>query len=67
LLTKTAAVRADRDAKCPLFKKFLKRITSDVATTSSIGVIILFLSFAFFATFAAMIYPIISAATPNAN
>jgi putative DNA primase/helicase len=29
LLTKIAPVRADRDAKCPLFKKFLKRITGD--------------------------------------
>jgi putative DNA primase/helicase len=31
LLTKIAPVRADRDAKCPLFKKFLKRITGDDA------------------------------------
>jgi putative DNA primase/helicase len=29
LLTKMAPVRADRSAKCPLFKKFLKRITGD--------------------------------------
>jgi putative DNA primase/helicase len=29
LLTKIAPVRADRSAKCPLFKKFLKRITGD--------------------------------------
>ena len=28
LLTKIAPVHADRDAKCPLFKKFLKRITA---------------------------------------
>jgi putative DNA primase/helicase len=31
LLTKIAPVRADRSAKCPLFKKFLKRITGDDA------------------------------------
>ena len=31
LLTKMAPVRADRGAKCPLFKKFLKRITGDDA------------------------------------
>ena len=31
LLTKMAPVRADRSAKCPLFKKFLKRITGDDA------------------------------------
>ena len=31
LLTKMAPVRADRQAKCPLFKKFLKRITGDDA------------------------------------
>ena len=31
LLTKMAPVRADRRAKCPLFKKFLKRITGDDA------------------------------------
>ena len=29
LLTKIAPVHADRSAKCPLFKKFLKRITGD--------------------------------------
>jgi putative DNA primase/helicase len=29
LLTKLAPVRADRGAKCPLFKKFLRRITGD--------------------------------------
>ena len=31
LLTKIAPVRADRRAKCPLFKKFLRRITADDA------------------------------------
>jgi putative DNA primase/helicase len=31
LLTKIAPLRADRRAKCPLFKKFLKRITGDDA------------------------------------
>ena len=31
LLTKMAPVRADRQAKCPLFKKFLRRITGDDA------------------------------------
>ena len=31
LLTKMAPVRADRQAKCPVFKKFLKRITGDDA------------------------------------
>ena len=31
LLTKIAPVRANRRAKCPLFKKFLKRITGDDA------------------------------------
>ena len=31
LLTKIAPVHADRNAKCPLFKKFLKRITGDDA------------------------------------
>ena len=31
LLTKIAPVRANRSAKCPLFKKFLKRITGDDA------------------------------------
>jgi putative DNA primase/helicase len=31
LLTKIAPVDADRDAKCPLFKKFLKRVTGDNA------------------------------------
>jgi putative DNA primase/helicase len=31
LLTKMAPVRADRRAKCPLFKKFLRRITGDDA------------------------------------
>ena len=31
LLTKMAPVHADRQAKCPLFKKFLKRITGDDA------------------------------------
>ena len=31
LLTKIAPVHADRSAKCPLFKKFLKRITGDDA------------------------------------
>ena len=31
LLTKIAPVRANRNAKCPLFKKFLKRITGDDA------------------------------------
>jgi putative DNA primase/helicase len=29
LLTKVAPVQADRTAKCPIFKKFLKRITAD--------------------------------------
>src|SRR5262249_50318642 len=32
LLTKLAPVRANRRAKCPLFKKFLKRITGDDAS-----------------------------------
>ena len=31
LLTKIAPVHADRRAKCPLFKKFLERITGDDA------------------------------------